>query len=55
MKLLGSIAAYLFLAFLLAWGLLMAVQGSYWLLAAGALAYVIALVRIGCFPPASAC
>jgi hypothetical protein len=53
MKLLGAIALQLFMAFLLSWGMLMAVHGSYWLLAAAAISYVIAVVRIGCLPAAS--
>jgi hypothetical protein len=51
MKLLGAVIVYLFFAFLLGWGVLLAVRGSYWLLSIGFLAYLVAMVRIGCLPP----
>ena len=51
MKFLWSIAAYLAIAFVLGWGILLAVKGSFWLLTVAALAYVIAFARIGCIPP----
>jgi hypothetical protein len=46
-----SIAAYLLVAALLSWGVLLATQGKPWLLIAGALGYIIALGAIGCRPP----
>ncbi len=51
MKLLGAIVAYVVIGFVLAWGILHAVRGSYWLLAVSFLAYVVAFARIGCTPP----
>jgi hypothetical protein len=51
MRFLGAIAAYLFMAIVLGWGILQAVHGSYWLLGASLLAYLVALLRIGCVPP----
>ena len=51
MKFLGAVIAYLAIAFILGWGILLAADGSYWLLAIGALIYIIAFARIGCLPP----
>jgi hypothetical protein len=51
MKFLGAIVAYLVIAAVLGWGILLAVQGSFWLLGVGVLAYLIAFARIGCLPP----
>ena len=51
MKFLGAILAYLVIALILGWGILLAVRGNYWLLAAGVVAYVIAFARLGCLPP----
>lgn len=53
MKFLAAIAAYLLMALVLGWGILLAVNGSFWLLAAGVLAYVVAFARIGCLPSKS--
>jgi hypothetical protein len=50
MKFLGAVAAYLIMAFMLGWGILLAVNGSFWLLAAGLVAYAVAFVKIGCWP-----
>jgi hypothetical protein len=50
MKFLGAIIAYLLIALVLAWGILLAVNGSFWLLAVTFLAYVVAFVNIGCLP-----
>jgi thiosulfate reductase cytochrome b subunit len=51
MKFLGATVAYLIIAFVLGWGILLAVTGHYWLLAVGLLAYVVAFAKIGCLPP----
>jgi hypothetical protein len=51
MKFLGAIFAYLLIAFILGWGILLAVKGSLWLLAVSFVAYVVAFSRIGCLPP----
>ena len=50
MKLLGSVMVYLFFAFLLGGGILLAVRGNFWLLGAGLLAYLVAVMKIGCLP-----
>lgn len=50
MKFLGAIAAYLLIALILGWGILLAVHGSPWLLIVGFLAYVVAFAKIGCLP-----
>lgn len=50
MKFLGAIIAYLAIAFVLGWGILLAVKGSFWLLAVSFLAYVVAFAKIGCLP-----
>ena len=48
MKFILSIAVYLVLALILAAGILLAVKGGGWLLAAGGLAYLVLLVKYGC-------
>jgi hypothetical protein len=50
MKFLGAILAYLVIAAVLGWGILMAVHGSFWLLAVSVLTYVVAFAKIGCLP-----
>jgi hypothetical protein len=50
MKFLGAILAYLMIAIFLGWGILLAVRGHYWLIAAAFLAYVVAFAKIGCLP-----
>ena len=50
MKFLFAIIAYLGIAFVLGWGILLAVKGSPWLLVVGFLAYVIAFGKLGCLP-----
>ena len=52
MKLLGAVFAYLVIAFLLGWGILLAVKGSFWLLGVSTLAYLVLFTKIGCLPPA---
>jgi hypothetical protein len=51
MKFLGAILAYLAIAIVLGWGILLAARGSFWLLGIGAAAYVVAFTKIGCLPP----
>jgi hypothetical protein len=46
-----SIVAYLLIAFVLGWGILLAVKGSAWLLIVGILAYVVIFAKAGCLPP----
>ena len=54
MKFLLAIVAYLLIAFVLGWGLLLAVsKGSFGLLIAGLLAYIIAFAKLGCLPKQS--
>jgi hypothetical protein len=48
MKLPLAILVYLLIGFVLGLGILLAVKGSFWLLIAGFLAYVVAFARIGC-------
>jgi hypothetical protein len=43
-----ALLVYLLMGLLLVWGILLAVKGSFWLLIAAALAYLVALARIGC-------
>lgn len=50
MKLLFAILAYLIMGVILGWGVLLTVTGSWTLLIAGALAYLILLAKIGCLP-----
>ncbi len=53
MKFLLAIVAYLVIAFVLGWGILLAVKGSPWLLVVGFVAYVVAVGKIGCLPKKS--
>jgi hypothetical protein len=48
MKLLLSIAAYVGMGLVLAWGILLTIKGNPWLLVAGVVAYLLALWRLGC-------
>jgi len=50
MKLLFAILAYLILGAVLGWGILLAVKGSWTLLIAAVLTYVVLLAKIGCLP-----
>jgi hypothetical protein len=50
MKFLLAILAYLVIAAILGWGILLAVKGQPWLLIVGFLAYLAAFTRIGCLP-----
>jgi len=48
MKLLLSVFAYVLMAALLGWGILLLMHGKPWLLIGGAAAYILAVARIGC-------
>ena len=50
MKLLFAILAYLIMGVILGWGVLLTGMGSWTLLIAGVLAYLILLAKIGCLP-----
>jgi hypothetical protein len=50
MKFLMAIVAYLVIALILGWGILLMVKGNPWLLIVGSLAYVVAFAKIGCLP-----
>ena len=51
MKFLGATLAYGAMAFVLAWGMLQAFNGNFWLLAIGVLGYMTLLIKLGCLPP----
>ena len=53
MKFLLAIVAYLVIAGILGWGILLAVKGQPWLLIVGFLAYAIAFAKLGCLPKQS--
>ena len=48
MKFVLTVATYLGLSLLLAAGILMAVKGSFWLLVAGVVLYLVLLAKYGC-------
>ena len=50
MKFLLAILAYLLIAFVLGWGILLTVKGEPWLLVVGGLAYVLGFAKVGCMP-----
>ncbi len=50
MKFLMAVFIYLAIAFVLGWGVLLAVKGNAWLLLIGVLAYALAFAKIGCLP-----
>jgi hypothetical protein len=50
MKFLWAIVTYLVMGLVLGWGILLAVRGSFWLLAVGLLAYAVAFATLGCLP-----
>ncbi len=50
MKFLYAILAYLFIAAVLGWGILLTVKGQPWLLVVGFLAYAVAFAKLGCLP-----
>lgn len=43
-----SIVVYLLMGLVLGWGIYLVMQGSYWLLIAGVLAYLFLFARLGC-------
>jgi F0F1-type ATP synthase assembly protein I len=53
MKFLLAIVAYLVIALVLGWGILLTVKGQPWLLIVGFLAYATAFARLGCLPKSS--
>lgn len=54
MKFIGVLIAYLFMAFVIGYGiLLLAGKGHLGLLVVGVLAYVLAFAKLGCLPPKS--
>lgn len=44
----SAIFVYLLIGFVLGLGILLAVKGSYWLLIASGIAYILAFAKIGC-------
>lgn len=50
MKFFMAMLVYGLIAGILCWGILLTVHGNPWLLIAGVLGYLIALVRLGCLP-----
>ena len=50
MKFVLAVLAYLLIAVVLGWGILLAVKGNLWLLIVGFLAYVVAFGKWGCLP-----
>lgn len=48
MKFVMAVLIQLFLGLFLMWGMIQAVQGSYWILLAGSLGYLVLLIRNGC-------
>lgn len=48
MKFVMAIVVQLLLGLFLMWGMIQAVGGSYWLLIAGSLAYLVVFARAGC-------
>ena len=54
MKFLLPVIAYLAMGFILGYGVLLASRGSFTFLVIGALAYVVAVGKLGCLPGKSA-
>jgi len=50
MKFLLAVFAYLVIALVLGWGILLTVHGNPWLLIVGFLAYTVAFAKLGCLP-----
>ena len=48
MKFLLAVIAYLVIALVLGWGILLAVKGEPWLLVVGLLTYAAAFAKLGC-------
>ena len=53
MKFLAAIVVTALMALTLAWGILQATHGSYWLLVFGVLGYLTLFGKLGCLPPKS--
>ncbi len=52
MKFYYACFAWLLMAAILGWGMLLAVNGKPWLLLLGIVGFIVAVGRIGCLPPA---
>jgi hypothetical protein len=50
MKFLLAILAYLLIAVVLGWGILLTMKGNPWLLIVSFAAYVVAFAKLGCLP-----
>lgn len=50
MKFFAAILAYLIIGFVLGLGIYEVMQGHFWFLAVGFIAYIIAFAKIGCLP-----
>ena len=48
MKFVAAVVIQVLLGLFLMWGMIQAVQGSYWLLAAGSMVYLALFTRMGC-------
>ena len=53
MKFLLAIIAYLAIALMLGWGILLAIKGEPWLLIVGFLPYAVTFAKLGCLPKKS--
>jgi hypothetical protein len=53
MKLILAVIAYLLIAGILGWGLLLAMHGNLWLLGISFLTYVAIFAKVGCLPKSS--
>ncbi len=53
MKLILSIVAYLLIAGVLGWGIMLALKGSFWLLIVATITYLLMFSKFGCLPKQS--
>jgi hypothetical protein len=53
MKFVLAIVAYLMIAVVLGWGILLTFKGNPWLLIVGFLVYALAFAKLGCLPKQS--
>ena len=53
MKFLLAIIAYLAIALMLGWGILLAIKGEPWRLIVGFLTYAVTFAKLGCLPKKS--
>jgi hypothetical protein len=51
MKLFSVMFVVVLIGFILGWGILLATKGSFWLLGAGLLTYLVLFAKTGCLPP----